>query len=100
MGMNARIGLCVSSHELEDFLFGMGALLILYIALLLKYRRKKLCLCGGIAILIVLILIPLILHISYSFMFVWLPYSFGVMIISVLAFAVWLIVCRLNNDSF
>ncbi len=99
MGMNARIGFCVSSHELEDFLFVMGALLILYIALLLKYRRNKLCLCGGIAILIVLILIPLISHISYRFMFVWMPYSFGVMIISVLAFAVWLIACGLTKEK-
>ena len=93
MGTNARIGLCVSSHELEDFLFVMGALLILYIALLLKYRRKKLCLCGGIGILTVLILFPIITHISYRFMFVWMPYSFGVIIFCLLAFAVWLIGC-------
>ena len=91
MGVNAVIGLCVSSHELQDFLFAMGTLLILYIALLLKYRRKKLCLCGGIVVIIVLILIPLISHISYRFMFVWMPYSFGVMIISILIFALWLI---------
>ncbi len=99
MGMNARIGLCVSNHELQDFLFVMGTLMILYIALILKYRRKKLCLCGGIAILIVLLLIPLISHISYGFMLVWMPYSFGVMIISLLAFAFWLIVCGLNKEN-
>ncbi len=97
MGWNAMIGLCVSIHELEDFLFVMGALLILYIALLLKYRRKKLCLCGGIAIMIILILIPLISPISSRFLFVWMPYSFGVMIISVLAFVVWLIVCGVKR---
>ncbi|RKM59152.1 class A beta-lactamase-related serine hydrolase [Butyrivibrio sp. CB08] len=88
MGVNARIGLCVSNHEFQDFLLVMGILFILYIALLLKYRRKKLCLCGVILILIVLIMIPIISHISYRFMFVWMPYSFGVMIISILAFAI------------
>ncbi len=93
MGVNARIGLCVSDHELQDFLFVMGTLGVLYLALLLKYRRKKLCLCGGAAIITVLVLIPVISHISYRFMYVWMPYSFGGMIISVLAFAVWLIVC-------
>ena len=91
MGVNARIGLCVSGHELLDFLFVMGILLTLYIALLLDYRKKKLCLYGGIVVLIVLILIPVISRISYRFMFVWMPYSFSVMIISILAFAIWLI---------
>ena len=91
MGVNARIGLCVSGHELQDFLFVMGILLTLYIALLLDYRKKKLCLYGGIMVLIVLILIPVISRISYRFMFVWMPYSFSVMIISILAFAIWLI---------
>ncbi len=91
MGVNARIGLCVSGHELQDFLFVMGILLTLYIALLLDYRKKKLCLYGGIVVLIVLILIPVISRISYRFMFVWMPYSFSVMIISILAFAIWLI---------
>ena len=91
MGVNARIGLCVSGHELQDFLFVMSILWLLYISLLLKYKRKKLCLCAGIAIIISLILIPVISHISYRFMFVWLPYSFGAMIIGILAFAVWLI---------
>lgn len=99
MGVNARIGLCVSVHEFQDFLFFMGTLLILYIALLLKYRRKKLCLCGGTVILIVLILIPVISHISYRFMFVWMPYSFGGMIISILAFAVWLIACGIRKND-
>ena len=99
MGVNARIGLCVSCHELQDFLFVMGILLILYIALLLKYRNKKLCQCGGIVILIVLILIPVISHISYRFMFVWMPYSFGGLIISILAFSVWLIACGLRKKS-
>ncbi|WP_022762548.1 serine hydrolase domain-containing protein [Butyrivibrio sp. AD3002] len=93
MGMNAKIGLCVSGHELQDFLFVMGILLILYIALLLQYERKKLCICGGLFILTLLILIPIISHISYRFMFVWMPYSFGLMIISILAFAAWLIGC-------
>ncbi|SDB63443.1 serine hydrolase [Butyrivibrio sp. INlla16] len=93
MGMNAKIGLCVSGHELQDFLFVMGILLILYIALLLQYKRKKLCICGGLFILTLLILIPIISHISYRFMFVWMPYSFGLMIISILAFAAWLIGC-------
>ena len=91
MGVNARIGLCVSGHELLDFLFVMGILLTLYITLLLDYRKKKLCLYGGIVVLIILILIPLISRISYRFMFVWMPYSFSVMIISILAFAIWLI---------
>ena len=91
MGVNARIGLCVSGHELQDFLFVMGILLTLYIALLLDYRKKKLCIYGGIMVLIVLILIPVISRISYRFMFVWMPYSFSVMIISILAFAIWLI---------
>ncbi|SFB89403.1 serine hydrolase domain-containing protein [Butyrivibrio sp. YAB3001] len=91
MGVNARIGLCVSGHELLDFLFVMGILLTLYIALLLDYRKKKLCLYGGIVVLIVLILILVISRISYRFMFVWMPYSFSVMIISILAFAIWLI---------
>ena len=99
MGVNARIGLCVSGHELQDFFFVMGILLILYIALLLKYRKKKLCLCGGAVILIVLILIPVISHISYRFMFVWMPYSFGGMIISILAFAAWVIVCGVRKKS-
>lgn len=99
MGVNARIGLCVSSHELEDFLFVIGTLLIMYIALLLKYRRKKLCLCAGIVIIIVLLLIPLISHISYRFMLVWLPYSFCLMIISLLVFAFWLIVCDIFSES-
>ena len=99
MGVNARIGLCVSSHELQDFLFVMGTLLILYMALLLKYKRKKLCICGGILILIVLILIPIISHISYRFMFVWMPYSFGVMIICLLAFSAWLIGCGINREN-
>lgn len=91
MGVNARIGLCVSGHELLDFIFVMGILLTLYIALLLDYRKKKLCLYGGIMVMIVLILIPVISRISYRFMFVWMPYSFSVMIISILAFAIWLI---------
>ena len=99
MGVNARIGLCVSGHELQDFFFVMGILLVLYIALLLKYRKKKLCLCGGAVILIVLILIPVISHISYRFMFVWMPYSFGGMIISILAFAAWVIVCGIRKKS-
>ena len=99
MGVNARIGLCVSGHELQDFFFVMGILMILYIALLLKYRKKKLCLCGGAVILIVLILIPVISHISYRFMFVWMPYSFGGMIISILAFAAWVIVCGVRKKS-
>ncbi|WP_074758657.1 serine hydrolase [Butyrivibrio fibrisolvens] len=70
---------------------GLGILFTLYIALLLDYRKKKLCLYGGIVVLIVLILIPVISCISYRFMFVWMPYSFSVMIISILAFAIWLI---------
>ena len=92
MGVNAKIGLCVSVHELEDFAFLMGTLIIMYVALLLKYKHGKLCLCGGIAILIVLLLIPLISHISYRFLFVWMPYSFGVTITAVLLSAVWLII--------
>ncbi|WP_034452731.1 serine hydrolase domain-containing protein [Butyrivibrio sp. AE2032] len=99
MGMNARIGLCVSGHELQDFLFVMGILLVLYIALLLKYRRKKLCICGGLLILIVLTLIPIISHISYRFMFVWMPYSFGVTIICLLAFAIWLILYGMKRET-
>ncbi len=91
MGVDAKIGLCVSNHELQDFAFVMGTLFILYIALLLEYRRKKLCLCGGVAIMAILLLIPVITHISYGFLLVWMPYSFGVMIIGLLAFAVWLI---------
>ncbi len=59
--------------------------------LLLDYWKKKLCLYGGIVVLIVLILISVISRISYRFMFVWMPYSFSVMIISILAFAIWLI---------
>ncbi len=98
MGVNARIGLCVSDHELQDFLFVMGTLLILYTALLLRYRRKKLCLWGGIVIIIVLVLIPVISHISYRFMYVWMPYSFGVMIIGILAFAAWLIACGFKKE--
>ncbi len=99
MGVKAKIGLFVSNHELQDFAFVMGTLFILYIALLLEYRRKKLCLCGGMAILIILILIPVISHISYRFMFVWMPYSFGVMIFGLLAFAVWLIACGLRKEK-
>ncbi|WP_026650888.1 serine hydrolase domain-containing protein [Butyrivibrio proteoclasticus] len=89
MGVNARIGLCISNQELYDFLFIIGTLLILYVALLLKNGQKKLCLCCGLAIIIVLLLIPVISHISYRFLFVWMPYSFGVMIISLLAFTLW-----------
>ena len=99
MGIDVRIGLCISSHELQDFLFVMGTLLMLYISLLLNYKRKKFCLCGGMAILIVLILIPVISHISYGFMFVWMPYSFGVMIISAAVFAIWLIACGLKREK-
>ncbi len=99
MGVNARIGLCVSGHELHDFLFVMGTLLILYIALLLKYRRKKLCLCGGTGIIIVLIMIPLISHISYRFMVVWMPYSFCLMITCLFVYAVWLISCGLKKEN-
>ena len=92
MGMNAQIGFCVSGPELQDFAFIMVMLFVLYIALLLKYKHKRFCICGGIMIIIILLLIPLISHISYRFMLVWMPYSFGIMLIELLFFAVWLIV--------
>lgn len=98
-GVNAKIGFCVSVHELEDFAFFMGTLIILYMALLLKYRHRMLCLCGGIMILTVLLLIPLISHISYRFLYVWMPYSFGVLIIVSLLFAVWLIVKGVTGNG-
>lgn len=91
MGSKAKIGLCVSSHELLDFMFVMSTLIVLYIALLLKYKHRWLCLSGGLMILITALLIPIISHFSYEFFFVWMPYSFVTFMIGVLALAVWLI---------
>lgn len=90
MGQEVSIGLCYSSHELLDLVFVMCTLLILYIALLLKYKHKIACLCGAGVIFAGLILFPVISHISYRFLFVWMPFSFIAMIIAIPAFAVWL----------
>jgi CubicO group peptidase (beta-lactamase class C family) len=87
----AKIGLCISIHELEDFLFVICTLLILYFSLLLKYKHKWSCLCVGIVILAGVILFPLISHFSYRFLFVWMPFSFTVMISALIAFALRLI---------
>jgi hypothetical protein len=91
-GYPAKIGLCISIHELEDFLFVICTLLILYISLLLKYKHKWVCLCAGIAILAGVIFFPLISHFSYRFFFVWMPFSFVTMMIALLAFTVWLLI--------
>lgn len=90
-GYPAKIGLCISSLELEDFLFVICTLLILYISLLLKYKHKWVCLCAGIAILAGVIFFLLISHFSYRFLFVWMPFSFTVMISALIAFALRLI---------
>ena len=91
LGYPAKIGLCISSQELEDFLFVMVTLLILYIALLLKYKHRRAYLIAGIVILAGVILFPIISHFSYRFLFVWMPFSFVVMISAIVAFAFWLI---------
>ena len=92
LGQKARIGLCISIHELEDFLFVICTLLILYIALLINYKHRWICLCTGILILAGVILFPLISHFSYRFFFVWMPFSFVTMMIALLAFTVWLLI--------
>ena len=92
LGQEVSIGLCYSSHELLDLVFVMCTLLILYIALLLKYTNKKACLCGAGVILAGMILFPVISHISYRFLFVWMPFSFSEMITVIPAFAIWLAV--------
>lgn len=91
MGAKTKIGLCISSHELLDFIFIMCTLLLLYVALLLQYKREWLCLCGGAMILIIVILIPIISHFSYRFLLVWMPYSFVTFMFGILALVVWLI---------
>ncbi len=91
-GYPAKIGLYISIHELEDFLFVMISLLILYISLLLKYKHRRILLCAGIVILAGVILFPLISHFSYRFFFVWMPFSFVTMMIALLAFTVWLLI--------
>ncbi len=95
-GYPAKIGLCISIHELEDFLFVICTLLILYIALLLKYKRRWDCLFAGIVILAGVILFPFISHISYRFLFVWMPFSFTVMMAALIMFALCLIVKALQ----
>ena len=97
LGYPAKIGLCISIHELEDFIFVMATLLILYFAFLLKYKHKWTCFCAGILILAVVILFPLISHFSYRFFFVWMPFSFTVMMAAIIAFALWLIIKALQS---
>ena len=92
LGYPAKIGLCISIHELEDFLFIIFTLLILYIALLLKYKHKWACLIVAVAIILGVILFPFISHISYRFMFVWMPFSFTLMMTAIIAFVNLLIV--------
>ncbi len=91
LGYPAKIGLCISIHEFEDFLFVIATLLILYIALLLKYKHRWGCLGAGIVILAGVVFFPLISHISYRFLFVWMPFSFAVMMAALIAFVLWLI---------
>lgn len=91
LGYPAKIGLCISIHELEDFLFVICTLLILYIAILLKYKHKWVCLGAGIVILAGVVFFPLISHISYRFLLVWMPFSFTVMMAALIVFALWLI---------
>ncbi|MCR4949009.1 MAG: beta-lactamase family protein [Treponema sp.] len=91
LGYPAKIGLCISIHELEDFLFVIFTLLILYIALLIKYKHKWACLTAAVAIILGVILFPFISHISYRFMFVWMPFSFTVMMAAIIVFASWLL---------
>ena len=90
-GTPATIGLSISIHELEDFLFVMATLLILYISLLLKYKHRRILLCAGIVILAGVILFPLISHFSYRFLFIWMPFSFSVMLATFIAFTFCLI---------
>lgn len=97
LGYPAKIGLCISSQELEDFLFVIATLLILYIALLLKYKHKWACLVAGIVILAGVILFPIISHFSYRFLFVWMPFSFTVMMAALIAFALWFIMKTFLN---
>ena len=97
MGQEVSIGLYCSSHELIDLVFVLGTLLIIYIALLLKYKYKKACLCGAGGILAGMILMPVISHFSYRFLFVWMPFSFIALITALSAFAIWLAIIGLTG---
>ena len=83
--------------ELIDLVFVLCTLLIIYIALLLKYKYKKACLCGAGGILVGMILMPVISHFSYRFLFMWMPFSFVALITALSAFAIWLAIIGLTG---